>query len=369
MNKEGQATTGPREGPPATITAMTRIALALMMTTGLALWRPVSAAVDQAADAPGRRIGHSLVYDANAGVVVLLDGYSWIRAVSPTEPPAHTDLWRWNGSAWTRVPHQPGPAARTMGRAVYDLDRARIVSYGGRVGRTETPSSETWEFDGATWHRLADVSVGPNVHIEMAYDAARRQVIRFGGAIRPSAGGDLHWSTDTWAWAGATWTRVSADGPPGRAAANMVYDSRRGEIVLFGGQGAAPAPGQPQPVFGDTWTWNGTTWRLASREGPPARAYHAMAFDERAGVVLIHGGNQGETTLGDMWAWDGTRWTEIRVSGATPGARRLHAMAHDSRRARTVLYGGAGPRPGGGTDVHSDTWEFDGTAWAKRSDN
>jgi hypothetical protein len=46
----------------------------------------------------------------------------------------------------------------------------------------------------------------------------------------------------------------------------MVFDDRRKELVLFGGQGDAPLPGQPQSVFGDTWLWNGRAWRRASVE-------------------------------------------------------------------------------------------------------
>jgi hypothetical protein len=40
-------------------------------------------------------------------------------------------------------------------------------------------------------------------------------------------------------------------------------------------------------------------------------------------------------------------------------------MAFDAARRRTVMYGGAGPRPGGGTNVYSDTWEWDGREWTR----
>ena len=274
-----------------------------------------------------------------------------------------TEAWQWDGRTWQVREAAAGPASRNMGRAVYDTARKRIVSYGGRVGRSETPSSETWEWDATAWRRIADAAAGPNVHVEMAHDAARGKTIRFGGALRVANG--FEWPTDTWEWTGSAWTPIATNGPPGRAAANMVYDSRRQEIVLFGGQGEAPGSGQEQPVFGDTWIWNGRAWRLATREGPPARAFHAMVFDEQAGVALVHGGNFREQVFNDLWAWDGTRWTEIRPGGATPSARRLHAMTFDAARGRSVMYGGAGPRPGGGTDVYSDTWEWDGRAWMR----
>jgi hypothetical protein len=312
---------------------------------------------------PGPRIGHSLVYDEHQQRVILLDGYSWVRAVSPPAPPELTELWALKGARWTRL-EGSGPASRTMGRAVYDIARRIIVSYGGRIGRGEVPSTDTWEWGADGWRKAAGANDGPGVHIEMAYDAARGRTVKYGGATREDTG-HLTWPTDTWEWNGTEWTRVATDGPPGRAAANMVYDSKRREVVLFGGQGAAPADGQPQPVFGDTWIWNGKIWRLASRDGPGPRAFHAMTFDGRAGHVVLHGGNNGAQVFGDMWAWDGARWTEMRQVGTTPGRRRLHALAYDAAESKTVLYGGAGPRADGGTQVYDDTWEWDGLDWAR----
>jgi hypothetical protein len=312
---------------------------------------------------PGPRIGHSLVYHEQERRIMLLDGYSWIRAVSSSDPPDLTELWSWNGERWVRLPGS-GPAARTMARAVYDVARGMIVSYGGRVGRAEAASSETWERDAAGWQRKSEAAAGPNVHVEMAYDGARRSTVRFGGAL-PDDVRRFKWPADTWEWKGLSWTRVATEGPAGRAASAMVYDSTRGEIVLFGGQGSAPAAGQPQPVFGDTWIWNGKSWRLASQDGPRARSYHAMSFDRRAGVVLLHGGNHRDEVFEDLWAWNGLRWAEVRQASPRPGKRRLHALAYDAARNRTMLYGGAGPRPDGGTQVHDDTWEWDGAGWTR----
>jgi hypothetical protein len=337
-----------------TFTCAAMIAIALPLAGAIAAPPPVSS--------PGPRIGHSLLYDQHQRRIVLLDGYSWLRAVSPSDPPHFTALSSWDGARWVTLAGT-GPASRTMGRAVYDSARHTIVAYGGRVGRDEAPSSETWEWNQGSWRKAADASAGPNVHVEMAYDAARNRTIRFGGATR--YGDAWRWPTDTWAWDGARWTTIATTGPTGRAAAAMVYDGTRREIVLFGGQGAAPAPGQAQPRFDDTWTWDGRAWRRKAVEGPPARAYHAMSFDARRGLVLLYGGNDGPHILEDLWAWDGIRWTEIRQTGPAPGPRRLHAMAFDPGRGRTVLYGGAGPRPGGGTRVHDDVWEWNGSAWQK----
>ena len=82
-----------------------------------------------------------------------------------------------------------------------------------------------------------------------------------------------------------------------------------------------------------------------------------MAYDERAGVVLLYGGAAAhrDAPLSDMWQWDGARWTEIPLTGATPGHRYQPVMVYDRARDRTVLVGGLGGP--------SDTWEWDGRAW------
>ena len=74
----------------------------------------------------------------------------------------------------------------------------------------------------------------------------------------------------------------------------MAPDSQRQRVLLFGGKD----PGTSGlPVFGDTWSWDGTTWQaLAPVVSPPARIWHAMAEDTARGRVVLYGG--GTTTTG-----------------------------------------------------------------------
>ena len=234
---------------------------------------------------------------------------------------------------------------------MYDARRKRIVSYGGRVGKKEEIKGDTWEWDGARWLRMADGE--PRDHPALAYDAARGRTVLFGGGKFPRT---TPWAADTWEWDGVKWTQVATAGPVGRVTA-MVYDGKRKQVVLFGGVGEAPSRGQPQPYFNDTWVWEGKRWRKVSDEGPPARARHALAFDRRAGVVLLYGGSREGRQFDDLWQWDGVRWTEIKLTSPTPGKRDLHVMAYDAARGKTVLYGGTGAK------VMDDTWEWDGRQW------
>src|SRR5689334_1512898 len=74
--------------------------------------------------------------------------------------------------------------------------------------------------------------------------------------------------------------------PEERYLSGLVYDSRRGVAVLFGGSDhIGNAPG--------TWEWDGVAWKLCTLAGPPPRSARAMAYDSRRGVTVLFGGNNG----------------------------------------------------------------------------
>src|SRR6266699_6368748 len=75
----------------------------------------------------------------------------------------------------------------------------------------------------------AQSSPTPRTAHSAAWDAARGQLVVFGGFDGPSP------TDETWVWNG-TWTRKNpATRPSPRAYANMVYDEARHQVVLFGG--------------------------------------------------------------------------------------------------------------------------------------
>ncbi len=82
---------------------------------------------------------------------------------------------------------------------------------------------------------------------------------------------------------------------------------------------------------------------------PPPRDRHALAA---AGArVLLFGGHNAEgcgegggESCGDTWEWDGTSWARRQPvdpeGDGDPGPRRDHVPEYDSRRDRLVLMGG-----------------------------
>jgi hypothetical protein len=74
----------------------------------------------------------------------------------------------------------------------------------------------------------------------------------------------------------------------------MAYDAATGTVVLFGGF-----------AFGDTWTWDGTTWtQQAPPAHPSARSAASMAYDAATGTVVLFGGSrQINGARAGTWTW------------------------------------------------------------------
>jgi hypothetical protein len=262
-------------------------------------WRAVS---DRG---PHHRGMAAAAFDTRRGVLVIYGGAgSGIRAEQATR---YGDTWEWDGRAWTeREVHSPGP--RDHHAMAYDEARGVMVMYGGET-YDRSYARDTWTWDGVAW-KLADSLTGPGGldHHAMAYDSRRQRVVMFGGdRSRVGDQPGLPLTSDTWEWDGAKWERVATVGPPPVRAGRLAYDAARGVTVLFGGNRQR----------NETWTWDGVRWQEYAVSGPPARSVHAMAFDaKRQRVVLFGGGGPGGpglySSFADVWEWDGVKWEQRR---------------------------------------------------------
>jgi hypothetical protein len=146
----------------------------------------------------------------------------------------------------------------------------------------------------------------------------------------------------------------------------MAYDAAHDQVFLYGGH--APSPDGSADDYGDTWTWDGSTWTEHNPPGPTPgiRLISRAAFDPRLGGVLLVGGLVGgegrdNPPLADTWLWDGAAWQQLPVEG--PPARSFHTLAYDEARQRLVLFGGFDRPAYQGGQPRLDTWEWDGAAW------
>lgn len=317
-----------------------------------------------AASAPGERSGYKLVWEENLRRVVLVDGAD------------SADLWAWDGGAWEAI-EDGGPGPRTTSAMARDHSTGEIVLFGGyeqvhqlgdtwlwdgvnwravqgggpsaRGGHAMAPMldgrgvlltggwddygsiGDTWVFRDGAWEELPSALIPPRSGHGIAVDTDRSRIVIFGG-IR----GNDDLRGDTWEFDGESWRLVADTGPSPRApGGGMTYDPVRRRVVLH----SATPYGDPE-----TWEWDGQAWELRFEGGPyPSRP---LVFDERRGAVLQFDGEA-------FWLWDGQAWT---ADGPAPFDYRTgSAMVYDGARAEVVLFGGR--RSAGGLQYHyADTW-------------
>lgn len=267
--------------------------------------------------------------------------------------------------SWLPLAPSSSPTGRAGSAMAYDAASRQLVLFGG-ITETGTHGfrNDTWIWSGETWTRLSPAS-SPSLRYgaSLVYDAAMGELLLFGGYDGSTESNvDLN---DTWTWNGTDWTKLSpAKSPPGRVNASMAYDAASGKVLLYGGQGL-------HGDSADTWTWNGVTWsELSPAKNPGAIGDAApMTYDPATrSVVLVAGAREidgqespAATYVAATWTWTGSTWFELDPKQSPP-ARDYGTMTYDSQSGAVVLFGGedvlAGP------DVYlNDTWAWDGTIW------
>ncbi|MEK9180208.1 MAG: kelch repeat-containing protein [Patescibacteria group bacterium] len=184
---------------------------------------------------PQARVHASMAYDAARGQVVLFGG-------SVGSPSPLGDTWVWDGITWTQKFPTTIPPVRSHARMVYDEVRQQTVLFGGWNGTTY--ANDTWVWDGNNWtQKFSTNAPPPRTDYGLAYNAHTQRVVLFGGILFPSNPVD----NATWEWDGANWMQVvTTSSPSGRGGLAMTYDAARNQIVLFGGVSTTE-------IFTETW--------------------------------------------------------------------------------------------------------------------
>ena len=211
-----------------------------------------------------------------------------------------------------------------------------------------------------TWQALPTGPDGPGPRSRhgLVYDRGAGATVLFGGIVWV-AGGQLR--DDTWELRDGHWSAVEVrERPQARHRGAMVFDEHRGCSVLFGGQADNGA------MLGATWTYAGRRWRRRTswwwRRCPEPRCGHALAYDTGARQAVLFGGiGRGDRTLGDTWTFDGGSWREVR--GAGPPPRRYAAFAYDPGHQGCVLHGGSVDDLG--RHQFGDAWLFRDRGWTR----
>lgn len=301
-------------------------------------------AIAAASSAPPDDKGVLAVSDTVRGRLVVAGHGTW---------PSQRLTWEWDGATWQRLAVAT-PALGELAAAAFDPIGGRVVVHGG-VSSVGSYLDSASTFDGVSWSALPATAVKPAARARhaIAYDEARQRLVLFGGfmtficspAICPVI------FSDTWLHDGLTWTQVGGSGPGPRTGHAMCYDPVRQTVVMFGGTDGVA-------TLGDTWQWNGTVWaQLAPPLSPPARMDARMAFAPLRGTVVLHGGASTTTVYDDLWEFDGVTWTQIPAGTTAP--RALPGLAIDPPTQRLMLFGGKVPGSSTATIARLDAWLLD----------
>ncbi len=249
-----------------------------------------------------------------------------------------------------------GPQERYYDALAYDSARRQVVLFGGS-DLANNRMGDTWTWDGTVWIHRADTGPSPRANPQMDFDTDQKRVVLFGGT--GTTGSPYQENGDTWEWNGTTWTQVASTGPPARNGGALAFDSGRHLSVLYGG--GVTFVGL---IFHDTWELQGNAWKQRfplAGVTPGNRGLFGLAYDSsRARTVLFGGTDANFVSLGDTWEWDGISWKQVASTG--PSNRRHAALAYDSARHRVVEFGGADPS---GPTYFDDTWEWNGVDWTQ----
>lgn len=367
------ATDGP---PPQAFHAMVydsaEEVVVLVSVDGVWTWDGAAWAQRSTALPPRMQGEPALAFDRDRKVIVLYVRGDFDRMT-----------WEWDGAEWTERTHSIGPLTERPIGMTYDFDRRVTVLTGVSEGALR--DFETWEWDGTTWRIVSQsktdpapsetlvydaargVTVsfgthttewdgirwrprgpGPRMLHAMTYDAAREEVLVFGGARLATTGSGNVYLRDLWSLTRRGWTLLSDEGPVPRYGPSMSFDSDRGIAVMFGGRDATREP------LNDTWAWDGAQWTLLSDEGPANVLYSSMAYDKRRDVIVMHVDDAfvSNSPTAQTWEWDGGHWT-LRDSGSGAG-REFAKVIYDAAVDRTLAYG-----------LESrNVWQWDGQRWA-----
>jgi hypothetical protein len=330
---------------------------------------------------PSPRAGAMMALDRSRSELVLFGGYG----IPPNGGIAQDldDTWVFSWKNGWQGPYRPPlrPPARDDGAMTFVFQEDHVVLFGGHAPTftaTNGFASDTWSWHGdtRTWVQLT-FSTGdapyPRYGARMTGFEISGNLLFGGFGDVIGFGSGFQYLADTEFYNGRSWspnTFASTLSPSGRAEYGIAeYDAVFPPFaLLFGGE----RDGQH---FGDTYAF--TDWhypgnmipnvacsstspggifdafwlRLCPTHSPSARSYHAMAYSEPDGKILLFGGwDANGNIVGSTWLWG-------PATTCTPDASAMLKVGTAVRCSFSPIDG-----------THLDGWEADGFAPKKTNE-
>jgi Galactose oxidase, central domain len=286
-------------------------------------------------DVPEPRAFHAAAFDPVDRKVVVFGGWSHDRGFK-------NDTWRLavdDTAAWERIEVSKGPSPRDGMTALYDASLQALAIFGGNDDSFRLNESWWLSLRGTPeWHRAPDSTPAPSPRFNHStvYDSQRGEMVLFAGEDWTQVGDA--WSTSlgtTRAWYQLSETVTWPDGDFYNTA---IVDERRNRVLLFGGY---------------DWTVGHvyvadlvdlTKWRPLEAFGvPPNQRASSVAYDPDGDRVIIYGGERSHISTSRMWELalsDPPTWTELAQLGDMPDGRDQGNLTFDPSHHRMLLYGG-----------------------------
>jgi hypothetical protein len=269
------------------------------------------------------------------------------------------EVWRWSGSAWTKIGGDGVNSGFTNTHIVaHSLVYAGSTLYAGLTGAAA--SGEVWSFNGTSWTRI-----GGNL-INKSWGFFNVQSIEnltsWGGKLYAGTGSTVAGNATVWEFDGTSWTHIGGQGINGSWTA-ATYETVSSMVSMDGNLYASVGV-----TAGDAevWRWNGTSWTQVGGDTlftSWANATYEQIWSMAEINSQLYVGLGSSANDAEVWRCTGCgggtpSWTKIGGDSLNSGWTINFETVNSMAVIGTDLYVGLGA-----SATDAEVWRWNGSAW------